>query len=333
MFLSVFICVHPWLQLPAAAGVETIEHPFLGVTHITRTDTSPRNMNIHIVKIDLTAPGISFKLTPHSGTRDTVRETTLAYLNQQLAQVAVNINFFLPFPSSDLNADLIGFAASNGSVFSPFELPSQNYAIVRDAPGLNIDPKNHASIVTRDPNFSDGQCYFCATNDGLHVRESVTLWNTVTGSAQIVTDGVKTIPCYVDTTHSACQLVGPGPANYSNSNSWYDRINARTSIGVSQDGKTLVLFTVDAAGGSAGMKVGEVADMLINDYGVYNALNLDGGGSTTLAMENPVTHVRTIVNRSSDNMNGRAVGSNLAVFASPNVAALAQNARAKSALE
>ena len=57
--------------------------------------------------------------------------------------------------------------------------------------------------------------------------------------------------------------------------------------------------------------------MLIRDYGVYNALNLDGGGSTTLAMEDPATHTASVVNTSSDNPNGRAVGSNLAVFAAP----------------
>ena len=30
------------------------------------------------------------------------------------------------------------------------------------------------------------------------------------------------------------------------------------------------------------MKLDELADLLIKDYGVYNALNLDGGGSATL---------------------------------------------------
>jgi exopolysaccharide biosynthesis protein len=77
----------------------------------------------------------------------------------------------------------------------------------------------------------------------------------------------------------------------------------------------LILFTVDRAAGSLGMSLGEVADVLIRDYRVEQALNLDGGGSTTLAMEDPVTHERSIVNRSSDNPAGRAVGSNLAVFA------------------
>jgi hypothetical protein len=63
------------------------------------------------------------------------------------------------------------------------------------------------------------------------------------------------------------------------------------------------------------MTVGEVADLLIQDYGVYNALNLDGGGSTSMAMQDPATGLGRFVNVSSDNPSGRAEGSNLAVFA------------------
>ncbi len=285
---------------------ETASTPFVGITHIVRTETSPRSLKIHVVKIDLTAPSISFKVTPPGGTRETVRQTTLDYIVQERAQVAINAHFFLPYPSSDLNASLIGTAASNGLVFSAFEQPAQNYALVTDAPGLNIDSANNATIVHKDP----------TDPSGVRALESVRLWNTVAGSAQIVTNGVKTIPCYVDAGHPACELVGPGPAMYSNANSWYSLINARTAIGLSQDGKTMVMLTVDSAGGSQGMSVGEVADMLIRDYAVYNALNLDGGGSTTLAMEDPVTHARSLVNTPSGGA-ARAVGSSLAVFASP----------------
>ena len=42
-----------------------------------------------------------------------------------------------------------------------------------------------------------------------------------------------------------------------------------------------------------------------------DALNLDGGGSTALAIGDG------LVNTSSDNSNGRAIGSNLAIFAQP----------------
>jgi len=153
------------------------------------------------------------------------------------------------------------------------------------------------------------------TPDGKHVVENVTVWNAVSGSAQVITNGVKTIPSYASPQNPGGLLTPGGPRNYSATNSWYESIQARTAIGLSRDNTTLFLFTVDRAGGSLGMKVGEISDLLIRDYRVYNALNLDGGGSTTLAMENPVTHVGEIVNVSSDNPNGRSVGSNLAVFA------------------
>ena len=63
---------------------------------------------------------------------------------------------------------------------------------------------------------------------------------------------------------------------------------------------------------------GEVADVLMTDYGVWNALNLDGGGSTSMAMEDPATHSRSMVNVSSDSPAGLLVGSSLAIFARPN---------------
>src|SRR5882724_12675645 len=170
--------------LAGLQGSTIVENPFVGVTLITRTETSPRPETIHIAEIDLTAPGIGFKLSPPGGTLETVRQTTLGYLNQEHAQLAINSHFFLPFPSSDPNAMLIGLAASNGNVYSAFEAPVQSYAIVTNAPALNIDPSNHASIVHDDPGHADGR----------HVLENVTLWNTVAGSARIITNGMKTVP-------------------------------------------------------------------------------------------------------------------------------------------
>src|SRR5437667_318685 len=205
-------------------GAEFVEHPFPGITYITRTDTSPRNLRMHIVLVDLTAPEIHFKLTP-PGTNlqpftppfETVRQTTLDFLNASHAQAAINGHFFLPFPSSLPDAYLIGLAASRGSVYSAFEAPVQNYALVTDSPAINIDASNHASVVHADTSFADGK----------HVLENVQLWNALAGSAQIVTDG---------------------------------------------------------------------------------------GGSTTMALEDPATHAGWIVNVSSDSLNGRSGGSNLAVY-------------------
>jgi hypothetical protein len=286
-----------------------ISQPYLGITYIDRTETSPRAVHMHIVQIDLKAPGLRFKLSPPAGGREVVRQTTLEYLAQEGAQVAINAHFFLPFPSSDREAWLVGVAASEGRVYSAFEAPDQSFALVRDAAGLNIDRENHATVVHRDR----------AVADGVHVTEPVTLWTTVSGSAPIVTDGVNTVPVYRDAQHPLGALEPGGPGSFSNEKSWYDVATSRTAIGLSRDGRTLTLFTVDVRGGSEGMRVGEVADLLIAEYGVWNALNLDGGGSTSMAMEDPATHVRAMSNLSSDrdNPTGRSVGSSLAVFARP----------------
>ena len=287
----------------AAAGAQqTVRQPFVGVTHITRVETTPRALRMHIVLIDLTAPGIRFKVTAPGGPRETVRQTTLQFLEAERAQIAVNAHYFLPWPSYNPFASLVGLAASDGQVYSSFETPEQSYAIVADAPALNIDKENRAAIVRAPPRGS-----------GTDIAPRVRLWNTVAGSAQIVTNGVKTIPAYGD----GAPLTAGGPGEFSNGKSWYDQLNARTAIGLANRQRTLILFTVDRASGSLGMSVGEVAELLIRDYRVEQALNLDGGGSTTLAMEDPATGARSIVNASSDNPSGRAVGSSLAIFARP----------------
>jgi exopolysaccharide biosynthesis protein len=289
--------------LQAQRDALTEEHPYLGITLVKRSISTPRTVNMRILKIDLAARGIGFKLSPPGGSKEAVNQTTLNYLIQEKAQFAVNAHFYLPVGAPE--ADLIGLAASNGIVYSAFEAPVQSYAIVDYAPGINIGPDNSAGIVRVDLNYPDKK----------HVLENVRLWNAFSGSAQIVTNGIKTIPVYKDETHPHGLLT---PDNtYSNSHSWYDVLNPRTAIGLSKDNRELIIFIADGrgAGGSLGLTGNEMADLLINDYGVYNALNMDGGGSSTLAMKDAITGANSIINVSPDGASGRAVCSSLAIFA------------------
>jgi hypothetical protein len=327
---------------------QTVVTPlFPGITHIKRTEQyppfqcpgcgaptpNPRLARMNILLIDLTSPAVHFKLTPPGENLpavapgsttpnwpvvpfEVVRQRTLDFLGTSHAQAAVNVHFFAPFPvpggsTQSAYAYVIGLAASRGKVYSGFESPIQSYAIVTNSPGLNIDKSNNASIVHRD----------LGSVDATEIQENVELWNALAGSGQILTNGIKTIPEYTDATHPD-ELLTPGPVpplgslplTYTRAGRhWYDLSNARTAIGVTQDGRTLVLFTVDGTNGGHGMQVGEVADLLKNDYGVWNALNLDGGGSTTLAVEDPVTHARNLVNVPADNP-PRLEASNFAVY-------------------
>jgi hypothetical protein len=301
--LLLALCVSGVLMARAA---EIVTHPFAGITLIARSEASPRNVHLHVVLVDLTTPGLSFKLTPPSGSRDTVRQTTLDFLTQEKAQIALNVHFFVPFPSDEVEANVVGFAASQGKVYSPFEAQpvgsaysDQSYAIMAYAPALNIDAANRVTLVRRDPSYADNR----------HCLPRIVPWNVLSGSAQIVTDGVKTIPHY---SHLPDGL--KASKTYSENHSWYDLPRARTAVGITADQKTLVLLAVEQAGGSAGMTVGEAADLLIKDYRTAQALNLDGGGSTTLVLQDPHTRTGRIVTTASGPSRGRAVGSNLAIF-------------------
>jgi hypothetical protein len=340
-------------QYPGTTTSQTITQIYPGVTWIVRTDSlpwfrcpgcgsstpNPRLAKMNILVIDLTAPGVHFKLTP-PGTNlpapaqdsampnwpvvpyEVVRQHTLTFLGDSHAQAAINVHFFAPFPnppgaSQTAWAYVIGLAASRGSVYSAFESPIQSYAIVTDVPGINIDSANNASVVHKDPAFADN----------MHVLENVQLWNALAGSGQIVTNGVKTIPNYKNTDHPNELLTAVSPYSYYTTDccsassptcspcqaemrgrSWYMLSNARTGIGLTQDNRTLVLFTVDGTNGGHGMKVDEVADLLMRDFNVYNALNLDGGGSVTMALQDPTTQARKVVNVPAENPNGNPPG-------------------------
>ena len=81
----------------------------------------------------------------------------------------------------------------------------------------------------------------------------------------------------------------------------------RTVVGVSRDGGTLTLLTVDGRSkASVGMTLVEIAERL-RRLGVWNAMNFDGGGSTAMVLG------RTLVNVPSDSAGERAVGNALLV--------------------
>ncbi|HEU5058188.1 MAG TPA: phosphodiester glycosidase family protein [Kofleriaceae bacterium] len=70
----------------------------------------------------------------------------------------------------------------------------------------------------------------------------------------------------------------------------------RSALGVSQDGATLILATIDGrTTGAAGMTTEQVG-VLMAEMGAWRAINIDGGGSTTLVIRSE----GGVVNRPSD---------------------------------
>lgn len=73
---------------------------------------------------------------------------------------------------------------------------------------------------------------------------------------------------------------------YTRDIKFIDGVRARTAVGISQDGKTV--YVVAAEGRtkrSSGLTIAELAKFM-QEIGVYKAMNLDGGGSTAMAVRN-----------------------------------------------
>jgi hypothetical protein len=64
------------------------------------------------------------------------------------------------------------------------------------------------------------------------------------------------------------------------------RRHPRTALGVDREGRTLILLVVDGRQPdvSEGVTIPELADLMIS-FGAFDALNLDGGGSSTLVFQ------------------------------------------------
>ena len=269
---------------PARASAETlVSSPFRGVTHYQRTEpagvVAPRLVVMHIVEIDLATPGISFLTTPGNGADpgEFTAQTTSQFVQQHNLQIGLNADFFTLVgtgPNGEIYRDVTNLAASNGSLISAWPV---NPGTVRGA--LNISATNVPTLVRP------------ASNSGgtFHSIPAFTPYNTIGGSDRMIDNGSI--------------IVG--------SSGFPLEVHPRTVVGY--NATKLFLFTVDGRqpGYSEGMNLLEIANVLKNDYGVTYALNLDGGGSTTMVMADPVSHV---VNRPSDGRE-RFNGNNLGVYA------------------
>jgi hypothetical protein len=81
----------------------------------------------------------------------------------------------------------------------------------------------------------------------------------------------------------------------------------RTAVGFSRNGRTLFLLTVDGRSeSSGGMTLDELANVM-RKLGAWQAMNFDGGGSTTIVIDG------LVVNKPSDKEGERAVGNALLV--------------------
>ena len=240
------------LLVPTVAhAADTWTDPYPGVRRLERVTATQQ---IHVLKIDLCAPGVSVRATATGERQQTVGGFGAAVG----AQAAINGDFF-NYDTYSTSGPAMSKGAKWGGTDDSFNAPVQ---------------------------FGPNQVLLRAGGSTAGVED----WarEVVSGHPSIVVAGeARDAPTYPVCT-------SPEP---------------RTALGLSEDKQTLYLAVVDGrATGRAGMTCLQLGNLL-KGLGAHDAVNLDGGGSSTMWLKST-----GVVNSPSDGAQ-RVVANHLAIKA------------------
>lgn len=262
----------------AIASAATNDWP-ITYEHIRRTEP---NLSIHVARVDLADPRVSVTVTPGGADPDgdgpwvtTLLPTSEMAARERLA-LAVNGDFFL-VPT---NAETGRIVAYRRGVFAR--------------------PQGWARTDGRDWHLSEAR----------RAAVAITLSNTV---AFLHPDRSQPPGTHLP------QVLGGGPMLLRNGQMLVreDSTNPvrhpRTAVGTDATGRELILLVVDGRQPalSVGMTLAELATELAR-LGCTDAMNLDGGGSSTLVLQTNATARLRVLNSPSDGRE-RAVVNGLGV--------------------
>lgn len=222
---------------------------FPGIRYQRQPLDSPRPVMLHIVTIDLKTSGLGIQVTPGNPTpdnREVTATTTTEFLSKFNLQLAVNANFFFPF---------------------------------RENTPWDYYPRSGDRVNAVGVAIANGQVYSPPHAD----------WPALCFSAQSTAQIRSNGTCPPETTHAVAGstvLVARGqPVKFAPNTPNNDGLYSRTAVGLDATGKKLWIVAIDdkQAFYSEGVTLQELTDLLLQ-LGVDSALNLDGGGSTTLAI-------------------------------------------------
>lgn len=214
-------------------------------------------MAIQVLQIDLTAPGVSLIVTPgdsSDGHEYRALKTSEALLAQDW-QAAVNGGYFLPF--------------AGGSPGGDDYIPQ---------PGQGTDVSGAA--------IHEGQLVSPIETDlDRRVNAILCIWRE---AEVVIRDGQECGPGVREAMAAGPRLLRDGQRlSYESFDAAYGAArHPRTAVGLDARRRLAWLVTVDGRqpGFSEGASLDELTDILVS-LGASDAINLDGGGSTTMVVE------------------------------------------------
>ena len=238
-----------------------------------------------VARVDLTDPRVSFVATAPAERRADDPPGTEAHLvptdawaEREGVDLAVNGGFFARLDAAPETAagwtdgqpvDIVGLTRSDGRTVSPLRRAGE------EEPALLVDEANGSSCP-------------CTVRPALATERDL--------------DGVEDAVAGMGPRNGqpGTLLVESGENRGATAQVAPAARHPRTAAGVTRDGRTLLLVVVDGRqpGWSIGATLPELAVLMI-EAGAWNAVNLDGGGSTTMWRREPGGAGR-VLNRPSD---------------------------------
>lgn len=238
-----------WYHNRPLPEVITDQMLFKGVSYTREIERHPVPLISHIVKIDLTTTGLKPLVTPADDVDSYVyaARTTSDFLDEFNVQLAINGDFF--DPQHDFSP--LDYYPHSGDGVNTYGLSVSQSIVLTEGYAA---PKSYASLyITPDNKFSfeppEGE-----------------IAQAISGNTMLVTHGQPTLE-----DEGQSYLITRQP---------------RTAVALNQARDTLIIVIVDGRqlNYSEGATISELTEMLIQ-HGAYEALNLDGGGSTALVIE------------------------------------------------
>jgi exopolysaccharide biosynthesis protein len=252
----------------ATAQTPSSSSPPVAYQHIVRRDP---NYSLHIVRVNLKDPRVSVRVSrggldpDGDGPWSTTLLPTSEIADRDHYDVAINGDFFDALATKDIEGKNTGYI--RGKPAAPVGMAMTDGVLW------------HASVTARPYLEFTAEKIVKLSEGGSTNSIDTNAWEIIGGGQIIVRDG-RAIP-----------FTSPFATNR----------HPRTVAGIDANGTQLTLLIVDGRQPqlSIGMTLAELSDEMIR-LGCTAAINLDGGGSTTLVYRNPENKKLAIVNSPSD---------------------------------
>jgi hypothetical protein len=246
------VTIEPQLQRPQGSSVPIPLAPGVRYWHEARGMPAP--VMLHIARIDLRTPGLELVGTPgeRSGGKEFVATPTSTFVREHRLALAINADYFLPF--------------DGGHLLDKAFVPLAGSGVTAEGLALS-DGRLASDSATEDARVNGA---FCAGRHGAHIVRGRG------GCPRGSRVGIGAGPVLL--------LDGRRQPRESSRAAYYDAREPRTALGLDAKRQTLWLVVVDGRQPrySEGMTLDELS-AVFEHLGASSAINLDGGGSSTMA--------------------------------------------------